>query len=151
MPAPTTNTSASVERWLVNARQLHGVPGRKTDVRDCQWLQILHSHGLLRGSFRPSEAIVGLRALHRQQANFVQERTRLVQWMQKALDQMNVQVHRAVTDLTGETGMAIIRIRLTKHGIRLTKHVADKPGWKRYLGRYDSQPRDVVQTNQAVA
>jgi len=94
---------------LVNARQLHNVPGRKTDVSDCQWLQLLHSCGLLRGSFRPGEAITRLRALQRQLANLVAERTRCVQWMQKALDQMNVQVHRAVTDLTGATGLAIVR------------------------------------------
>ncbi len=98
-----------IEVVLVNARQLHNVPGRKTDFRDCQWLQLLHSCGLLRGSFRPGEAITRLRALQRQLANLVAERTRCVQWMQKALDQMNVQVHRAVTDLTGLTGMAIVR------------------------------------------
>jgi transposase len=101
--------SRGIEVLLVNARQLHNVPGRKTDFSDCQWLQLLHSCGLLRGSFRPGEAITRLRALHRQLANLVAERTRCVQWMQKALDQMNVQVHRAVTDLTGLTGMAIVR------------------------------------------
>jgi transposase len=63
----------------------------------------------LRGSFRPDESICQLRALHRQCANVVEERSRAVLWMQKALDQMNVQVHRAVTDLTGQTGMAIVR------------------------------------------
>jgi transposase len=98
-----------IEPVLVNARQLHNVPGRKTDVSDCQWLQLLHSHGLLRGSFRPGEAISRLRALQRQMANLVAERSRCVQWMQKSLDQMNIQVHRAVTDLTGKTGMAIVR------------------------------------------
>lgn len=101
--------SRGLQVVLVNARQLHNVPGRKTDVSDCQWIQLLHSCGLLRGSFRPSAAISGLRALQRQMANFVAERGRCVQWMQKALDQMNVQVHRAVTDLTGGTGMAIVR------------------------------------------
>jgi len=101
--------SRGIEPVLVNARQLHNVPGRKTDVSDCQWLQVLHSCGLLRGSFRPSEAISRLRALQRQMANLVAERSRCVQWMQKSLDQMNVQVHRAVTDLTGKTGMAIVR------------------------------------------
>ncbi len=101
--------SRGIEGLLVNARQLHNVPGRKTDFSDCQWLQLLHSCGLLRGSFRPVEAITRLRALQRQLANLVAERTRCVQWMQKALDQMNVQVHRAVTDLTGATGMAIVR------------------------------------------
>jgi transposase len=101
--------SRGIEVVLVNARQLHNVPGRKTDFSDCQWLQLLHSCGLLRGSFRPGEAITRLRALQRQLANLVAERTRCVQWMQKALDQMNVQVHRAVSDLTGVTGMAIVR------------------------------------------
>ena len=96
--------SRGIEAVLVNARQLHNVPGRKTDCSDCQWLQLLHSCGLLRGSFRPGDAIVRLRAVHRQRANLVYERTRCVQWMQKALDQMNVQVHRAVTDLTGDDG-----------------------------------------------
>ena len=101
--------SRGLEVVLVNARQLHNVPGRKTDFSDCQWIQLLHSCGLLRGSFRPGEAISRLRALQRQMANLVAERTRCVPWMQKSLDQMNVQVHRAVSDLTGTTGMAIVR------------------------------------------
>lgn len=101
--------SRGIRVLLVNARQLHNVPGRKTDVSDCQWLQLLHSCGLLRGSFRPGDAITRLRALQRQLANLVEERTRCVQWMQKALDQMNVQVHRALADITGMTGMAIVR------------------------------------------
>lgn len=98
-----------VEVVLVNARQLHNVPGRKTDFKDCQWLQLLHSCGLLRGSFRPGEAITRMRTLQRQMANLVAERTRCVQWLQKTLDQMNVQIHRAVTNLTGTTGMAMLR------------------------------------------
>lgn len=101
--------SRGIEVVLVNARQLHNVPGRKTDMQDCQWLQLLHSCGLLRGSFRPHESITRLRALQRQLANLVSERSRFVQWMQQALDQMNIQVHRAVTDITGQTGMAIVR------------------------------------------
>jgi transposase len=101
--------SHGIEVVLVNARQLHNVPGRKTDMQDCQWLQLLHSCGLLRGSFRPHESITRMRALQRQLANLVGERTRFVQWMQQALDQMNIQVHRAVTDITGQTGMAIVR------------------------------------------
>ena len=101
--------SCGIEVLLVNARQLNHVPGRKTDMRDCQWIQLLHSCGLLRGSFRPHEAIVKVRTLHRQLNQLVSESTRFVQWMQKALDQMNVQVHRAVSDLTGQTGMAIVR------------------------------------------
>lgn len=127
--------SRGIEVLLVNARQLHHVPGRKTDFSDCQWLQLLHSCGLLRGSFRPGEAITRLRALQRQLANLVAEQTRCVQWMQKALDQMNVQVHRAVTDLTGVTGMAIVRAivggerdpaRLAEHRDRRCRKSADE-------------------------
>lgn len=101
--------TAGIEVVLVNARTLHNVPGRKTDMQDCQWLQLLHSCGLLRGSFRPKEAICRMRALQRQRASLVEQRSRFVQWMQKSLDQMNVRVHRAVSDLTGVTGMAIVR------------------------------------------
>jgi len=97
------------EVLLANARQLTNVPGRKTDMEDCQWIQLLHSCGLLRGSFRPSESICQLRTLMRESSNLIDERGRKVQRMQKALDQMNVQVHRAVTDITGVTGMGIIR------------------------------------------
>jgi transposase len=94
---------------LVNARQLSHVPGRKTDMLDCQWLQLLHSCGLLQASFRPKESICHLRSLQRQMACFVAARTRAIQWMQKALDQMNIQVHRAVSDINGKTGLAIVR------------------------------------------
>jgi transposase len=101
--------SRHIEPLLVDARQFRNVPGRKTDFQDCQWLQQLHSCGLLRGSFRPTESIARLRALHRQMANLIVERGRCVQWMQKALDQMNVQVHRALSEINGKTGMAIVR------------------------------------------
>ena len=102
--------SHGIEAVLVDTRHMHNVPGRaKTDCLDCQWLQMHHSRGLVRGGFRPSQAIACVRTLQRQVSNLVEERTRSVQWMQKALDQMNVQVHRAVTDITGKTGMAIVR------------------------------------------
>ena len=101
--------SRGFEVLLVNARHLGNVPGRKTDVVDCRWIQLLHSCGLLKGSFRPNESICALRALKRQCTNFVHERIKAVQWMQKSMDQMNIKVHHAVTDITGKTGMAIIR------------------------------------------
>ena len=101
--------SRGFEVLLVNARHLGNVPGRKTDVLDCQWIQLLHSCGLLKGSFRPADEICALRTLKRECANFVHERTKAVQWMQKAMDQMNIKVHHAVTDITGTTGMSIIR------------------------------------------
>ena len=109
IPAYELLESSGIEVLLVNAHQISNVPGRKTDVLDCQWIQKLHSYGLLRGSFRPADAICALRTLKRQLSNYVAERTKAVQWMQKSLDQMNVQVHHAVSEMTGNTGMAIIR------------------------------------------
>jgi len=100
---------AGLEVLLVNAQHVRHVPGRKSDIADCQWLQKLHAAGLLRGSFRPHESITALRSLHRQQRNIASERKRAVQWMQKSFDQMNIALHHAVTDITGATGMAIIR------------------------------------------
>ena len=113
-----------LEVVLANARQLRNVPGRKTDYLDCQWIQLLHSCGLLRGSFRPDKDIAALRVLHRQKANLIAERTRYVHWMQKALDQMNIQVHRAVSDITGLTGMAIVRAIVAgeRDAARLAEH-----------------------------
>lgn len=97
------------EVLLVDARKLKKVPGRKTDVLDCQWIQQLHSCGLLQGCFRPGAVIRELRALTRERSNLKSDRATVVQRMQKALDQMNVQLHHAVTDLTGVTGMKILR------------------------------------------
>lgn len=101
--------SRRFEVLLVNARQIAHVPGRKTDIIDCQWIQILHACGLLRGSFRPSDEICQLRALIRERNTMVGQRSDWVRRMQKSLDQMNVCVHHAVSDITGTTGMAIIR------------------------------------------
>lgn len=100
-----------LEVLLVDTQQLARVPGRdkKSDPLDCEWIQRLHSCGLLRGSFRPAEAVCMLRTLVRDKANLVAERGDWVRRMQKSLDQMNVRVHRAVSDLDGVTGMAIVR------------------------------------------
>jgi transposase len=97
------------EVFLVNAREAKQVPGRKTDVNDAQWLQQLHQYGLLRASFRPREAIVQLRAYLRLRERLVEYAAGHIQHMQKALMQMNVQLHHAVTDITGVTGMRILR------------------------------------------
>ena len=98
-----------LEVVLADARQLKHVPGRKTDMIDCQWLQLLHSCGLLRGAFRPADAFCHLRALVRQKATLVDDQATWLNRMQKSLDQMNVRVHRAVSDISGITGMAMIR------------------------------------------
>jgi transposase len=94
---------------LTDTRQLSRVPGRKTDALDCQWIQLLHSCGLLQGCFRPEDTICHLRSLVRAKAALVAERSDWLRRMQKCLDQMNVRIHRAVSDLDGTTGMAILR------------------------------------------
>ncbi|MCE1249955.1 MAG: IS110 family transposase [Comamonadaceae bacterium] len=94
---------------VVNARHIKNVPGRKTDIQDCQWIQGLHSVGLLRGSFRPEGEIVALRAYLRHRAALIEHRAAHIQHMQKALQQMNVQLTQVVTDITGVTGQAIMR------------------------------------------
>lgn len=94
---------------LVNARHVKNVPGRKSDVLDCQWLQQLHTYGLLRGAFRPVEQVCALRAYVRQRATLVRNASSHIQRMQKALAQMNLQLHNVVTDITGMTGMRIIK------------------------------------------
>lgn len=100
-----------LQMLLVDTRQLARVPGRdkKTDPTDCEWIQRLHACGLLRGSFRPEERVCMLRTLVRDKANLVAESGDWVRRMQKSLDQMNVRVHRAVSDIDGVTGMAILR------------------------------------------
>lgn len=95
--------------YLVNARHLKNVPGRKTDVLDCQWIQQLHTYGLLRASFRPPEEICALRALARHRDNLIRYRAAHIQHMQKALQLMNVKLTQVVSDITGVTGMSIIR------------------------------------------
>jgi transposase len=93
---------------LVNARHVKNVPGRKTDVSDCQWLQYLHAVGLLRASFRPEQQVCAVRSLMRYRESLVEMAAVHLQHMQKALDQMNLQLHHVISDLTGTTGMAIV-------------------------------------------
>jgi len=97
-----------IEVHLVNAQHVHHVPGRKSDVLDCQWLQYLHSVGLLRASFRPEQAVCEIRSLMRHRENLVQMACVHVQHMQKSLDQMNIQIHHVISDITGVTGLAIL-------------------------------------------
>jgi transposase len=101
--------SHGIEVVLVDAREVRMVPGRKSDVEDCQWLQKLHSCGLLRGAFRPPEAVAAVRSILREKENVTAMRTQAIQQMQKSLDQMNIRVHHAVSDIDGKTGTAIIK------------------------------------------
>jgi transposase len=97
------------EVYLVNARHIKNVSGRKTDVLDCQWIQQLHTYGLLQRSFRPPEHICAIRALVRQREMLIHSRAAHIQHMQKALLLMNVQLTMVLSDITGITGMQIIR------------------------------------------
>lgn len=107
---------------LVNARHLKNVPGRKSDVSDCEWLQQLHTYGLLRSSFRPDEEMCALRALVRHRQGLISSRSQQIQLMQKALEQMNIKLTQAVSDITGSTGLGIIRAIL--QGERNPKQLA---------------------------
>jgi transposase len=142
---------------LVNARHLKHVPGRKSDVKDCQWIQYLHTCGLLSGSFRPAAEMCALRAYWRHRATLLEHRAAHIQHMQKALQQMNVQLTQALTDITGRTGLAIIRaivggerdpVRLARfrnrHCASSTEEIA-----KALTGHY--QPEHVFALQQALA
>jgi len=100
--------TAGIEVYLVNAHHAQNVPGRKTDVSDCQWLQYLHSVGLLRGSFRPPDEVCAARTLLRHRGTLVAQAATHVQHMQKALVQMNVRLQHVLSDLSGTSGLAII-------------------------------------------
>src|SRR5256712_1569156 len=97
-----------LEVCLVNAQHVKNVPGRKTDVSDCQWLQYLHSVGLLRASFRPPGFICAIRSLWRHRSSLIQMAAEHVLHMQKAPDQMNLQIHRVLNDITGLSGLRIL-------------------------------------------
>jgi len=93
---------------LTNARHMKNVPGRRTDWHECQWLQYLHSVGLLRAAFRPEAEVCAVRAVIRHRGELVQMAVQHVQHMQKALTQMNLQIQHVLSDLTGTTGLAIV-------------------------------------------
>lgn len=94
---------------LVNARHVKNVPGRKSDVQDCQWLQQLHTYGLLRGGFRTDEEGIPLRAYLRQRSTLIERSSDHIRHIQKALRQMNLLLDNVVSDVTGKTGMLIVR------------------------------------------
>jgi transposase len=109
IPVYDVLTAAGFEVYLVNARHIKNVPGKKTDVLDCQWIQQLHTYGLLHASFHPDDDIRALRALVRHRDNLIRCRATHIQHMQKALEQMNLKLVNVVADVTGQTGMTIIR------------------------------------------
>ncbi len=100
--------AAGIEVCLVNARHCKNLPGRKTDVQDCQWLQYLHTVGLLRGSFRAADQVCAVRTILRHRDSLLRGASRCVSHLHKAFTQMNVQFHPVISDLTGVTGQAIL-------------------------------------------
>ena len=109
---------------LVNSRHIKNVPGRKTDVLDCQWIQQLHTYGLLEGAFRPEEETVALRTYMRQRETLTQQTSDQIRRMQKALRQMNLLLDNVVSDIDGVTGMKIIRAILDgeRNAVTLAKY-----------------------------
>lgn len=116
---------------LVDARHVKNVPGRKTDVVDCQWIQQLHSYGLLRGCFIPESRIAVLREYWRHRASLVESVSREILHMQKSLEQMNVQLHKVLSDITGVSGMKIIRAIVTGERRPLVLAGMREPGVKK--------------------
>src|SRR6267142_3781638 len=100
---------AGLEVYLVNARETKNLPGRKTDVQESQWLMKLHTYGLLRNSFRPSQEIRTLRTYWRQRNDLVRAAGRHIQRIQKTMTQMNIQLANVLSDVSGVTGQAIVK------------------------------------------
>ena len=109
MPAATILEEAGIDVYLVDPRQAHRIPGRKSDVQDCQWLQQLHQFGLLARAFRPAPQIQPLRALWRHRRNIVEHCAEQIHRMHKCLEQMDLQLHKVLSDVTGQSGIRILR------------------------------------------
>jgi transposase len=119
---------AGLEVYLVNARGTKNLPGRKSDVQECQWLMKLHTYGLLRNSFRPPKQIRSIRTIWRLRERIVADAGRTVQQMQKALTTMNIQLANAISDISGVTGMAIVRAIV--QGQRDPQELAKLRNWR---------------------
>jgi transposase len=109
VPVAQVLESQGLEVVLVDASDLKNVKGRKSDVQDCQWAQQLHTYGLLKGAFRPTKEIQVLRSYWRHRQTLVEGGAQQIHRMQKALEQMNLQLHKALSDISGVTGMKVLR------------------------------------------
>jgi transposase len=112
-----------IEVYLVNARKSKSVPGRKTDVKDCQWLQELHTYGLLQASFQIDRRLKPLRTITRHRDRLIKECATEIQRMQKCLTEMNIQLHNVISDITGDSGMKILKAIMA--GKRNPVHLAE--------------------------
>lgn len=115
-----------IEVYLVNARHTKNLPGRKSDIAECQWLLKLHTFGLLNNSFQPSDAVRAMRTLWRHRGGLVAQASSAIQRMQKALIEMNIQLSNVLSDLSGVSGMAIVQSILAgERGPRKLAALAD--------------------------
>ena len=137
---------AGIEVCLVNARHVKGVPGRKTDVQDAQWLQQLHTAGLLRSSFVPDADIRRMRYLYRQREDLIRSGAREIQHMQKAYNEMNVQLHHVISDIDGLSGRriteAIISGRRDPLKLAMLRHPRCKTPLEEVVMALDGNYRD---------
>ena len=122
IPLFETLEAHGIQCCLISAQAIKHVPGRKSDVLDCQWIQTLHSYGLLSASFRPDADCVALRTLLRHRAQLLEHRAPHILHMHKALLQMNIQLSQALRDVTGDTGQRLIRAMVA--GERNPQHLA---------------------------
>lgn len=129
--------------YLVNARHIKHVSGRKSDIKDCQWIQQLHSCGLLNKSFQPEDLMRELRTYVRQRKNLTQGYATQVQLMQKAFDQMNVKLHNVISDITGKSGLLMIDAILKgERDARVLAELADR--------RIKATKEDIIKSLQGI-
>jgi transposase len=129
--------------YLVNARHIKHVSGRKSDIKDCQWIQQLHSYGLLNKSFQPEDLMRELRTYVRQRKNLTQGYAMQVQLMQKAFDQMNIKLHNVISDITGKSGLLMIDAILNgERDAQVLSELADR--------RIKATKEDIVKSLQGI-
>ncbi len=129
--------------YLVNARHIKHVSGRKSDIKDCQWIQQLHSYGLLNKSFQPEDLMRELRTYVRQRKNLTQGYATQVQLMQKAFDQMNIKLHNVISDITGKSGLLMIDAILNgERDAQVLAELADR--------RIKATKEDIVKSLQGI-
>ena len=130
---------------LVDARQAKNVPGRKSDVLDCQWLQELHTYGLLRGCVSPCRSSLHPASYLRQRSMLVSYASHHIQHMQKALEQMNLKLAHVVSDITGLTGMGIIKAILSgeRDPVKFTI-LFPVPTLQKYRGHWEIRGWEII-------
>jgi transposase len=150
MPAFEILEQQGLEVFLVNAQHTKNVPGRKSDIQECQWLLKLHAFGLLNNSFQPSDEIRIARRLWRHRGNLIAEASSAIQRMQKALIEMNVQLSNVLSDLSGVSGMTIIAAILERATAQTPGIARGQGGFNKAGHRDQTQGQEGQQERSAV-